>query len=207
MKEAQISDSQKENVKPAGGSKKLKVAIASVGALLLALLVFAGGVAVGLHKARFSYQWGQNYERNFMGSGIIPGRGMIDDRNGDDRPGGMMGGIIRNVEGRDFRNAHGLAGTVISISGNNLIVKDHDGKENTVAVDDQTVIKKNASDLKITDLQAGDQVVVMGAPNGQGVIDADLIRVFSPNPSNSNPTGNTPVPANPSDGVTNNDSN
>ncbi|MFA5961834.1 MAG: hypothetical protein WC848_04090 [Parcubacteria group bacterium] len=156
-------------------SKNFKLAASIIGIALIVLVSFAGGVAVGLHKARFSYQWGQNYERNFMGAGF---------RNVPDCDHGLIGGcggmmdIPRNVEGRDFRNAHGLAGTIISISGSNLIVKDHDSKENTVTVTDKTIIKDRNSDIKITDLRANEQIVVMGAPNDQGAVNADLIRVF-----------------------------
>lgn len=165
-------------------SKKFKLAIGAIGALLLMLVIFAGGVAVGLRKAKFSYQWGQNYERNFIGGPMM---------DGDDSRGGMMGNnrggmmnIPRNIEGGGFRNAHGLAGMIISVSGNNLIVKDHDNKENTVAVTDKTIIKDRTTDLKITDLKANDQIVVMGTPNDQGVVAADLIRVFRNNTNTTN---------------------
>jgi len=162
-------------------SKKFKVALGIVGLLLIVLVSFAGGVAAGLHKAKFSYQWGQNYERNFMGVG----RGNIGMMDADDR-GGMMNGRLtgammdlpRSAEGRDFRNAHGLAGTIISISDNNLIVKDRDNKENTVAVTDKTIIKDHMADVKLIELKANDQIVIIGTPNEQGVINADLIRVF-----------------------------
>jgi len=159
-------------------SKNFKMAIGIVGVVLFALIIFAGGVAVGLKKAHFSYQWGQNYERNFMGSGFP--RGEMMDRESGRGDGGMMG-FFRDMEGRGFRNAHGLAGTIISVSDNNLIVKDRDNKENTVTVTDKTIIKRNADDLKITDLKANDQIVIMGTPNDQGVVSADLIRVFSAN--------------------------
>jgi hypothetical protein len=154
--------------------KNFKIAIGVVGALLLALVIFVSGIAVGLHKAKFSYQWGQNYERNFMGSGFERG-GMMGRES---ERGGMMG-FFRDAEGRNFRNAHGLAGMIISVSDNNLIIKDRDNKENTVSVSDKTIIKRNGDDLKITDLKANDQIVVMGAPDDKGVITADLIRVFA----------------------------
>ena len=151
-------------------SKKFKIAALIVGALIFVLIVFAGGVAVGLHKARFSYRWGENYEKNFVGP------------RGDQ--GGLMGPMMRGFEGRDFRNAHGLAGTIISIADNNLVVKDKDGKENTVAVSDATIIVRQRENLKITDLKASDQIVVIGNPDDNGVINANLIRVFNNNPSN-----------------------
>jgi hypothetical protein len=162
-------------------SRNFKIALGVVGVLLIAFVSFAGGIAVGLHKAKFSYEWGRNYERNFMGFE----RGNFGMMDVNDR-GGMMGGRLtgsmmdfpRSFEGRDFRNAHGLAGTIISIADDNLIVKDQDNKENTVAVTEKTIIKDHMVDVKITDLKTNDQIVVMGRPDEQGVVKADLIRVF-----------------------------
>lgn len=148
-------------------NKNLKTATIVVGTLLLTLIIFAAGVGVGLKKARFSYRWGENYERNFMGP-----RPPFGDP-------GFMGGMMRGFEGRDFRNPHGLSGTIISVSNNILIIKDNDGKENTVGVTDKTIIKKAPFDnLKLSDLQIDDRVVVMGRPEDRGVVDAILIRVF-----------------------------
>lgn len=150
-------------------SKAVKIIIAIVGLFLIILVSFAGGVAVGLHKAKFSSDWGKNYERNFMG-----------ERPGEGGPlGGGMMGMMRDFSGRDFRNAHGLAGTIISIADNNIIVKDKDGKENTVAVTDKTMIKNGRDDISLGDLKQDDQIVVMGQPGDNGVVNAALIRVFN----------------------------
>lgn len=162
-------------------SKIFKITLGVVGILLFVFVSFAGGVAVGLRKAKFSYEWGQNYERNFMGFGRERGPiGNFDDRGKmiDGRRSVSLRDFPRSIEGRDFRNAHGLAGTIISISDKNLIIKDRDNKENTVAVTDKTIIKDRILDVKTSDLKAGDQIVIMGTPNEQGVISADLIRVF-----------------------------
>ncbi len=185
------------NAKEMIKSRKFKLAAGIVGVFLIAFISFAGGVVVGLHKAKFSYQWGQNYERNFMGfgPGNVPMMGNNDNR------GGMMD-IPRDIEGRGFRNAHGLAGAIVSISNDSLIVKDRDNKENTVTVSDKTIIKNRASDLKITDLKANDHIVVMGTPNDQGVIAADLIRVFPAMPNNASENS-----SNNSSGSTNNSNN
>ena len=59
-------------------SKKFKIAALVVGAFILALVSFAGGMAIGFRKAKFSYKFGENYERNFTGhgpSGMMDGRG------------------------------------------------------------------------------------------------------------------------------------
>lgn len=160
---------------PKQKKRNLKVLIsvsAAIGLLLIISISFSGGVFVGFHKAKFSCDWGKNYERNFMG----PRPGMKNDRPG---PGGFMGPMMREFEGRDFRNPHGIAGTIISISDGSLIVKDKDNRENTVAVTDKTIIKSGSADLKLNDLKVDDKIVVIGRPGDGGVINASLIRVFN----------------------------
>ena len=173
-------------------SKKFKIASIIVGAFLIILVVFAAGIAVGLMKARFSYRFGENYERNFIGPRMM-NRGFS----------GMMGGF----EGRNFRNAHGLAGTIISISGNNLIVKDRNGQENTVAVSDTTIIKSGRDTIKITDLKNDEQVSIIGKPSDNGVVNADLIRVFETNNIGGNSNPNNSNNANDANGGNNSSNN
>lgn len=165
------------NMQEAVKSKMFKVSLLATGGILVILVSFAGGVAVGLKKARFSYKFGENYERNFIGG---PPAGPMEMMGPGPR--GMMG----DFEGRGFRNAHGIAGTIISITDRNLIIKDRDGKENTIAVTDKTIIKRQRDDIKISDLKQDDQVVVMGSPGDNGVINADLIRVFANNNNGNN---------------------
>lgn len=174
-----------KDIKTFVASKTFKTILWGIGGLIIILGTFAAGINVGLHKARYSYQWGANYERNFMGGG--PGRG-------DFGPRGMMGlggfdggpmGMMRNFEGRDFRNGHGTAGTITSIFNNTLVIKDRDNKENTINVSDKTIIKSGNNGLKITDLKTDEHIVVMGTPGDNGVVNADLIRVFDNNPNNN----------------------
>jgi hypothetical protein len=150
-------------------SQTFKIAAGIVGVVLIALISFGLGIGVGLRKARFSYQWGENYERNFMPA-----------------PPDGPSKIFNGFQGQDFRNAHGLAGTVISISGNNLVVKENNGNENTISVGDKTIIKNRNGNLNLSNIDQGDQVVVMGSPGDNGVINADLIRVFNSNGNNNN---------------------
>lgn len=165
----EVKPEKKQNTK-----KIIILAAIAVGGFLIILASFASGVVVGIKKAKFSYHFGENYERNFIGS-----------RMGIEHS-GFMGSMMREFEGRDFRNAHGLAGTIVSIADNNIIVKDKDNKENTVAVTDKTIIKNGRNDIKLSDLKQNDQIVVMGNPGDNGVINADLIRVFDQvtNPGN-----------------------
>jgi hypothetical protein len=149
--------------------------------LIAAAIVFAAGVHVGERRARYSYQWGANYERNFVGGP----RGMMGGSRGQGGPGGPVG-MMRNFEGQDFRNGHGIAGTIMSIADNNIVIKDRSGKENTITVNDKTIIKNGPADIKITDLKNDESVVVIGSPGDSGVINADLIRVFDNNIQNQN---------------------
>jgi len=151
-------------------SKYFKVIFYIVAVVTFTAIVFAAGIGVGMHKARYSYQWGENYERNFAG--------------GERRAEGPMGFFPGG--GREMRNANGLAGTVVSITDNLIVIKDKDNKENTVAVNGKTIIKAGRSDIKISDLKIDDHLVVMGKPGDNGVINADLIRVFENNSNTKN---------------------
>lgn len=173
-------------------SKTFKIISITIGVFLVLVIIFGAGVAVGFKKAKFSNDFGKNYEQNFMGSRFNDGRGgmMGGEQRGDGPIGGMMG-LVRDFEGRGLRNAHGLAGTIISIDNNNVVVKDRDNKENTVTVNDQTLIKSQQDNLKVSDLKVNDQIVVMGNPGDNGMVNANLIRVFT-NDQNNNQTNNQP---------------
>jgi hypothetical protein len=144
-------------------SKKNNLLFFILGGALVALVCFSAGVKIGLLKAKFSYHFGENYERNFIGP-RFPMDGSKE----------FFGGF----EGRDFRNAHGLAGTIISITDNSLAVKDRDGKENSVSVTERTIIKKFREDIALSDLKVDENVVILGQSGESGSVEAELIRVF-----------------------------
>ena len=161
-------------------SKSYKWILWVLAELLLLGIVFALGIRVGLHKAKYSYQWGANYERNFAGPKFGQQRGPDGPRGPqgiDNRSAGPMG-FFRDFPGNEMRNAHGIAGNIVSISDSNIVIKNPENKENTVMVDDNTLIKSGRYDIKIGDLKAGQDIVVMGKPSDSGVISAELIRVF-----------------------------
>jgi hypothetical protein len=154
-------------------SKGFKIVVLAVGIFFIAFASFAGGVLVGLKKAKFSYKFGENYERNFIGGPFQGPRRMMDDQG----PRGMM----RDFGGRGFRNGHGIAGAVISVTDNQIAIKDRNGQENTISVSDKTLIKNGQDTISINDLKNDEQIVVMGNPGDNGAINADLIRVFNAN--------------------------
>ncbi len=143
-------------------SKKFKRILIGVGSLIVLLLVFQAGVFVGFRKAKFSYRWGENYHQMFGGSG---------------------NGFMRDFEGRDFIDGHGVAGIVVKIDSNKMVIKGQDGIEKVVVVSGKTSVKKGREDVKITELKTDEQVVVVGAPNENGLIEAKMIRVLDKNNS------------------------
>ena len=48
-------------------SKRLKVALTTLAAIIALLFIFKAGEVLGEHKARFSYRWGENYHRTVGG--------------------------------------------------------------------------------------------------------------------------------------------
>jgi len=158
-------------------SKYFVAVLGVLGCFIAAAIVFAAGVHVGERRAKYSYQWGANYERNFVNGS----RGMMDGARGQNGNGRGPQGMMRGFEGRDFRNGHGIAGTITSVVDNSIVIKDRDGKENTIAVNEKTLIKNGQADIKIADLKNDQSIVVIGNPGDNGVVNADLIRVFENN--------------------------
>lgn len=170
------------NAKEIMQSKYFQVIMVTTGVCIVALSSFVLGVTVGIHKAKFSSAWGENYERNFIGE-----RGnMMDNDERDERrngivPGnGMMNrfGFDKKTDGRNFRNAHGIAGKVLSVSDTSIIITDKDNKENVIAVTEKTLFKQNGEDVQLSDIVKDDSIVVIGKPSDNGVVNADFIRVF-----------------------------
>jgi hypothetical protein len=134
-------------------------------AVVIFLVAFGLGVSVGYQKAIFSSEWGMNYERNF--SGLPP-----------------IGIVAQNMP----QNMHGAAGIVIDVSGSGLSVKDNDNDEQSIIVASDTVIKKMDATIPLGNVAVGDHVVVIGAPNSSGQVEARFIRVFpAPGPGDGSP--------------------
>ncbi len=130
---------------------------------IILAVTFGLGTMVGYRKAKFSYQWGDNYHKNFGGP-----------------RGGFMGRLPSPLRfDEDFINPHGLAGSIIKIDGANIIVKGNDNVEKTILLSDKTVIRNGRQDIKAGDLKVGDLIVTIGDPNSNGQIEAKLIRIFN----------------------------
>jgi len=151
-------------------SKFFTGCICGLAIFIILSLTFASGMAVGFRKADFSYRFGDNYHKNFAGPG--PGQGMM-----------------RQANGGDYIDGHGIIGQVIKINQSSIVIKDGDNIEKIILVDKNTQVNRMRDSIKITDLKVDDTLVVIGEPDQTGNIMAKLIRVM-PVP----PVGNQPQP-------------
>lgn len=133
----------------------LKWLIIGLVGLAVIIFIFGAGIFIGGIKARFSYQWAENYHRNFAG----PRTGFLGDWG--------------KFPNRDFIEGHGVFGEIIEMQDNSFVINGQDNIEKIVLIKQDTAIKKKG------DLAVGDQIVVIGSPNNDGQIEAKLIRVFS----------------------------
>ncbi len=119
------------------------------------LVDFLCWINVGFHKAEFGRAWGENYERNF---GFGPDHSLLGKDN--------------------FPNANGAIGKIIKIELPTIIVEDKDNAEKVILIDSNTNIEKMTAQITMNDLKVDDFVVVIGAPNTQGQVEAKFIRVM-----------------------------
>lgn len=135
-------------------------------ALAILLLGFKLGTVVGARKADFSCRWSDNYHQNF---------------------GGPQKGFLQGLGDKDFIEANGTFGQIIKIDGSTLVVKGRNDMEKVVLVNDATVIKSFQDTIKAADLKVDSLVVIIGEPNAAGQIEAKLIRVMPPLPTQEPP--------------------
>lgn len=144
--------------KPPMHSKTFKWTIAGISGLIILIGVFGLGLRVGLHEASFTEDWERDYSQNF---------------------GSFTGAPVKHSPQDPFLTAHGVLGSILSISGNDLAIKGSDNNEKTVVVSDDTTIRQNFQSLKLSDLKANDSIIVIGDPDDQGRIEAKFIRVLN----------------------------
>lgn len=140
---------------------KFKVAIMIVAGLIILFAGFGLGEVAGFERANFSYRWGENYHNLFGGprGGFIPGPGFTE--NG-------------------LQDSHGVAGTVIKVDADTIVIKGSDNIEKEAEISTSTIIRKGDQNLSLSNIDPDDMVVILGMPNGTGQIQAEFIRVFSP---------------------------
>jgi hypothetical protein len=153
-------------------NKTLKIILSVAAVVLIAAGSFYGGMVIGKNQAAASAAAGPiNFPQGFQpGDGAPPIAGRRQD--------GTAGGFGAQP-GMTF-------GQIESIDGNTLTLTTQAGGTVTVQVTDTTLIEKNAS-VDVTDLAAGDTVIVSGSDNDDGSITARSVQVapagrFMPNP-------------------------
>jgi hypothetical protein len=127
--------------------------------ILVVLIAFGLGIAVGYRRAIFASEFGENYYQNLYGSPF--GRPMV------------------GVTNRGPLTMHGVVGEVIDITSSTLSVKDPMGNEQSVLVVSGTPIREIDNNILMTDIRIGDGVTVIGDPSENGQVEARFIRVFA----------------------------
>ena len=145
-------------------SKLYLVIAISLAAIVILFLIFGAGMYVGYHKARFSYQWAENYHKNFAGP---------------------RGGFFSDFGGKDLIDSHGVSGQIMKIDGSTLVIKGRDNVEKIVVIKDDTTIERFREIIKSSDLKVDDFIVVIGEPNNPGQIEAKFLRIMPPLPTST----------------------
>jgi hypothetical protein len=125
-----------------------------LGAAVLVVAAFFGGVAT--HAAIADNPQSTTPQANNgrpFGGGQVPGQG------GQGGPGGLRGGT---------------AGTIDHVDGTDVYVKTPDGRTIKVSTSDTTQVRIT-EEGKLSDLKAGDTVIVQGSTGGDGTVTAQTI--------------------------------
>lgn len=154
-------------------SKTFKTVIITLGVLAVASFIFQAGQMAGFRKASFGRDWGSNYVMNFGSPHMGPQ--MMGERFGD-----------LDI----LPNAGGAIGRIIKIELPMIVVLDEkDNTEKVVLIDDKTQIRMVRENITKDNLKIDEHIVVMGAPNSSGQIEARLIRIL-PAPLDQAPINN-----------------
>lgn len=78
------------------------------------------------------------------------------------------------------RYGHGAIGTIDSLGKNTIVLKERSGELETVLIDNNTVLRKNDSNAKFSDLKKSDEVIVIGEPQErEEAVRARFIRIIN----------------------------
>ena len=139
--------------------KASSVDIRTLVGILIVIIIFWAGIAVGYHKAQFSNNWHSHYAEQFTSKQSpfsIP-----NDSDADNMP-----------------NPHGAFGQIISANLPLIIIKGPIEAEKTIVVTNTTVVRDVHDQVASTSLVAGQGVVVIGYPDEQGRVVASFIRIL-----------------------------
>jgi len=89
-------------------------------------------------------------------------------------------------------SGHGAIGKIVQIEGTTLTLQTRDGATQTILIENKSRIERGiAKSPKLTarDLKVGDHIIVVGTPNAQRQIRANLIRILPVPTLTPTPTG------------------
>jgi hypothetical protein len=139
-------------------SKVVRTIVWSLGGLIVLVVVFGLGIAVGYDRAGFASGFDRDYDQVFFGA----------------PPGGAVGLVAPPMPVA----IHGVVGTVIDLGTSTISVENQQGNEQSVAVSSSTAIRNGNGNSVLGDVAVGDQVAVIGEPNAEGQVEARFIRIL-----------------------------
>ena len=151
-------------------SKTARRIIMSIATLIVVLLFFELGMLVGYKKGTFACRLSDNYFRIF----------------GDER--GERMGLGTQIPRGEMPGGHGATGKIVHIELPVIVVVNPNKIEKSIYISDDTIIKKMNETIPASDLKIDDSIVVVGADNNNGQIEARLIRLFPLLPNSAAPT-------------------
>lgn len=89
---------------------------------------------------------------------------------------------FRNLDKRDFMQIHGIFGEIIKIGDQDIVIQGKDNIEKVILINKDTIIKEFRKTIAIKDLKLHSFVIIIGEPDNQGQIEANLIRLLPPLP-------------------------
>jgi len=155
-------------------SRIVRIILITICAIIVLLGILQIGITIGEEKVRYTGQFGNYFENNFMG---------------------QMRGPMEFFD-NDLPGGHGVVGKIISMSSTEIVISGQDNIEKIVSITDKTIFRKFKDDVTASDLKIGDFVVVIGNPDSQGKVEAKLLRVMPAPKTDSDSVSNNIDPQN-----------
>ena len=140
-------------------SPRYKKIVSVLGALIILLLTFQAGMAVGFHRAEFGHRFDENYMNAYGRHPEMRHEGFRDE---------------------PFES-HGAVGRVLSVSLPTMVVDDKH-VEKIVRVSSSTMVRHLRDRVDVASIKPNDFIVVIGEPNEQSEVVAKFIRTLPPPP-------------------------
>jgi hypothetical protein len=139
--------------------------IPTLGAVAAIGIGLVGGIVIGQNTASARPAASSSAFGGQFGSSGTGG-------SGTGAAGGTASGSANGAQG--FAAGGFTSGTVVSVSGDKLVVKSAAGTDITVTTTSATKVTKQQT-VKLSDLTAGERVTAIGTPGGNGAITAATI--------------------------------